>query len=513
MSDMATCKCPEELGIPSGAICAMIDAWEKTGGVHSFMLLRHGKIAAEGWWKPYSPEKPHMLFSLSKSFTSIAAEFAENEGLLDLDSPVLSFFPEYSDIVCSPCENIKKMCVRHLLSMCTGHIPNADFIFEYDDCTAAFLTSKAETAPGSRFSYNTGATYMVSAIISKITGMNISDYLKPRLFIPLGIKDVYWEECSRGISYGGFGLNLKTEDIAKFGQFLLNRGMWNGLRLLPAESVDRATMKHINNCSNTKYPCLDVFETEELSDTDQRNDWAQGYGQQFWRCTPDGVYRGDGAFGQLCVVMPQYDAVLAVTAGSGDMQAELSAVWDNLLPAFASGPLPSDDKAYEKLRLKLNSLTIPLPAGTCSVQPFYERIYQLTPNSFGFKTISFNKCDNGDHICITNGDGTQCMFEINQNEWTDYHSAAEHGQTTGPLSLKLSPSSENDGHSLFFSLAGASGQNSYKLTVVQNRTPFIANITFYFEDDRLTAEGHYNVGFSNCDIKFNGCVVIPDKNR
>lgn len=511
MSDTATCKCPEELGIPSGAISAMIDAWEKTGGVHSFMLLRHGKIAAEGWWKPYSPEKPHMLFSLSKSFTAIAAAFAENEGLLDLDSPVLSFFPEFNDILHSPCENIKKTRVRHLLSMCTGHIPNADFIFEYEDCIAAFLTSKPETAPGSRFSYNTGATYMVSAIISKITGMKMNDYLKPRLFIPLGIKDVYWEECARGISYGGFGLNLKTEDIAKFGQFLLNRGMWNGVQLLPAESVDRATMKHINNSGNTKYPCLDDIGTEDLPDADKKNDWAQGYGRQFWRCTPEGVYRGDGAFGQLCVVMPQYDAVLAVTAGAGDMQTELNAVWDNLLPAFASGPLPSDNTAYERLRLKLNSLTIPLPGGDCSVQPFYGRTYQLNPNNFGFKTICFDKHDNGNIVYVKFSDGTQRLYKINHSEWTDYHSAADRGQTSGPLSLKLSPSSENDGHSLFFSLAGASGQNSYKLAVVQNRTPFIADLTFHFEDDRLTGEGHYNVTASSGELKFNGCVVIPDK--
>lgn len=121
-------------------------------------------------------------------------------------------------------------------------------------------------------------------------------------------------------------MNLKTEDIAKFGQFLLNRGTRNGKQILPAQYIDRMTMKHINNSGNTKYPRLDDFMSEELPDADKKSDWAQGYGRQFWRCVPEGIYRGDGAFGQLCVVMPQYDAVLAVTAGTGDMQAELNAV-------------------------------------------------------------------------------------------------------------------------------------------------------------------------------------------
>lgn len=511
MSDLPHACCPEELGIPSGAVKAMTEAWEKTGGPHSFMLLRHGKIAAEGWWKPYAPEKPHMLFSLSKSFTAAAAAFAETEGLLDPDAPVLDFFPEYRDVLRCTDDNIKKLRVRHLLSMCTGHVPSADFIFEYEDCAAAFLASKPETEPGSRFSYNTGATYMVSAVLTKITGMKLADYLGPRLFGPLGIRDAYWDECARGISYGGFGLNLKTEDIAKFGLFLLNRGVYDGARLLPAQAVDALTEKHIANSGSTKFPFLDRFEAEDLPDTDQKSDWAQGYGRQFWRCVPPGVYRGDGAFGQLCVVMPEYDAVLAVTAGTGDMQAELNAVWDNLLPAFSRFPLPPDEAAYGSLREKLRSLAVPLPEGTCRAQPYFGRTYQLTRNSFGFGTVRFEECAEGGVMHIRDVEGRRRAYTIRSGEWTDYRIPAERGEKQEPLSSKLSPPAENDGHTLYFSLAGASGPDSFRLSAAQDRTPFVADLTFGFTGDRLEVRGRYNVGFSDCGIRFDGCAAADDR--
>jgi CubicO group peptidase (beta-lactamase class C family) len=498
----------EELGIPSAAIIALIDAWEKKGGIHSFMLLRHGKTAAEGWWKPYSPEKPHMLFSLSKSFTSIASAFAVSEGLLDYDAPVLSFFPEYADIVRCPAENTKKMRVCHLLSMCTGHVPNADFIFEYDDCVSAFLTSVPQERPGARFSYNTGATYMISAIINKVTGMKTVDYLRPRLFGPLGIENITWDECARGISYGGFGLNVKTEDIAKFGQFLLNRGEWEGKQLLPAHLIDAAAAKHINNREDTKYPELDDCGDETLSDEAKKSDWAQGYGRQFWRCVPQGVYRGDGAFGQLCVVMPEYDAVLAVTAGTGDMQAELDAVWECLIPAFADKPLPRDCAAETALAAKLNSLNVGLPAG--GYDPDFcghSRTYQLTSNSFGFRTIRFETGLEHDTAYITCNDGSARTLFIGHGEWIDNNANTSARRGSEPLQAKLSPPAENDDRSMFVSAAGAAGQNSYRLRAVQNRTPFIADITFEFDGERMTAQGHFNVGFSGGDIKFNGCAV------
>lgn len=264
------------------------------------MVIRRGAVAAEGWWAPYSPKKRHMLYSLSKSFTSIASAFAAYEGLLDFDAAVLSYFPEYEHAIPGIDSGIRAVKIKHLLSMSSGHIPNADFIFQYNDPIAAFFGSKTGCEPGTRFSYNTGATYMVSAVIQRVTGRKLIDYLKPRLFEPLGIDNITWDECALGVNMGGTGLNVKTEDIAKFGLFLLKGGMWEGKQLIPAEFIDRATDKHINNWPETKYPEMDKPGYEELP----KSDWTRGYGYQFWRCVPDDVYRGDGAYGQLCVIMP-----------------------------------------------------------------------------------------------------------------------------------------------------------------------------------------------------------------
>ncbi|HEX2999328.1 MAG TPA: serine hydrolase, partial [Armatimonadota bacterium] len=306
---------PEAAGIAPEAILAFIDAVEqRVGGLHGFMLLRHGSVAAEGWWNPYAPQLPHMLYSLSKSFTSTAVGFAVAEGRLTVEDRVISFFPD--KLPSKVDDNLAAMRVKDLLTMNTGHDQDATGATASaadGDWVRAFLSLPVEHTPGSKFVYNSAATYMLSAIVQKLTGMPIVEYLKPRLFDPLGIEGQSWDTCPRGINTGGWGLRLKTEDIARFGQCYLQKGKWGDRQLVPAAWVAEATRKQVDN--NNGGP----------------NDWIQGYGYQFWRCRHN-AYRGDGAFGQYCVVMPDQDAVLAINSGVGDMQAVLDAVWDCLLP-------------------------------------------------------------------------------------------------------------------------------------------------------------------------------------
>src|SRR6476659_10029224 len=172
---------------------------------------------------------------------------------------------------------------------------------------------------------------MLSAAVQKATGQTLLDYLKPRLFDPLGIAKPTWEASPQGISAGGYGLSVRTEDIAKFGQLYLQKGKWNGKQLVPAAWCEEATARQTSNGSNPK------------------SDWDQGYGYQFWRCR-HGAYRGDGAFGQYCVVLPEQDAVIAITSGLRDMQAVLNLVWNNLLPDLKPAALPADATAEKQLR-------------------------------------------------------------------------------------------------------------------------------------------------------------------
>jgi CubicO group peptidase (beta-lactamase class C family) len=323
---------PEEQGISSKAVLKFVEAADKINTLHSFMLLRHGKVIAEGWWNPESAEKPHVLHSLSKSFTSTAIGLAIAEGKLKLDDHVLQFFPDGAPA--DPSDNLKAVTVRDLLTMTGGHDtePKAD---KSGPLVKTFLAHPFAHKPGTHFQYNTMGTYTLSAIVTKVTGQTELEYLKPRLFEPLGIENPRWETSSEGYSLGGYGLYLRTEDIAKFGQLYLQKGKWNGRQLVPESWVEQATCKQTPN--------------DQESHSKMGPDWQQGYCFQFWRCTHN-AYRGDGAAGQLCVVMPDKDAVVAITADTGSMQGELNAIWDNLYPAFQAEPLPNDVAAQEKLR-------------------------------------------------------------------------------------------------------------------------------------------------------------------
>ena len=312
--------------------------------MNSFMLVRHGCIVAEGWWAPYNADSPHSLYSLSKSFTSTAVGLATSEGKLSLDDEVLKFFPD--DAPAQPSANLKSMRVSDLLRMSCGQ--QTEPARKPDEVwTKTFLAHEVPFKPGTHFLYNTSGTYMLSAIVQKATGMTALDYLKPRLFEPLGIEHPTWETSPQGISAGGFGLSIRTEDIARFGQLYLQKGKWDGKQLVPESWVAAATSRQTSNGSSPT------------------SDWDQGYGYQFWRCR-HGAYRGDGAFGQYCIVLPEQDAVVAITSGVKDMQAVLNVVWDKLLPALNPSPLPADSDAAAKLAQTLKGLTIKPQEGSAS---------------------------------------------------------------------------------------------------------------------------------------------------
>ncbi|WP_128547351.1 serine hydrolase domain-containing protein [Larkinella soli] len=366
---------PESQGVASTGILNFVNAVEAGKlNLHSLMVVRHGQVVAEGWWAPYAPDLKHTLYSLSKSFTSTAVGLAVAEGRLKVDDKVVSFFPEDLPATISP--NLAAMRVRDLLSMSTGHDKDTTSSLRSGsnkNWIRAFLAQPVEHEPGTFFIYNSGATYMLSAIVQKLTGQTVLAYLKPRLFEPLGIEGADWETDPNGINTGGWGLRVRTEDIAKFGQLYLQKGVWKGKRILPEAWVEEATRSHIQSKGGSR-------KKEE-------NDWLQGYGYQFWRCR-NGAYRGDGAFGQYCIVMPKQDTVVAITSETGDMQAILDNLWNHLLPALQD---TAGGKPQPELKQKLASLTLPVPVGRPG-SPVAARIngksFQMADNPLKIKTVS-----------------------------------------------------------------------------------------------------------------------------
>lgn len=345
---------PEKEGVSSAGIIQFVDAASKSKNeLHSFILMRHGKVVAEGWWNPYAPDLKHTMYSCSKSFTATAIGLAVQEKLVKLDDKVVSFFP--NDLPETVSDNLAKLTVKDVLMMSDGQDPDPTFTVASRDTNwvRGFFNTPVINEPGTKFLYNSLGTYMLSAIVQKVTGQNTLSYLRPRLFEPLGIAGIDWEEDTRGINTGGWGLRLKTEDMAKFAQLFLQKGNWNGKQILPAGWAEEASTMKIMQDPNAPQSKKDS------------SDWLQGYCYQMWRCR-NNAFRGDGAFGQYMIVMPEKDAVMAITCETADMQNEINLVWQYILPALKDGAIPKDKSNEKQLKSILKSLALPIPAKNSS---------------------------------------------------------------------------------------------------------------------------------------------------
>jgi CubicO group peptidase (beta-lactamase class C family) len=460
---------PEAQGIPSSAIVAFVEAAEKNvDALHSLMVLRHGQVVAEGWWEPYRRDDPHVLFSLSKSFASTGMGLAVAEGRLSLDDTVLSFFPE--EAPAEPSENLKAMRVRDLLAMSTGHHADVLEPFPYQDPKASpvrhFLSLPVAHKPGTHFVYNTPASFMLSAIVQKVSGTPLVDFLRPRLFEPLGIRNPKWDATPKGVSLGGFGLSVTTEDIARFGQLYLQKGEWGGKRLLPAEWVAAATSRQVSNGSKPD------------------SDWEQGYGYQFWRCR-HGVYRGDGAFGQYCVVMPEHDTVVAITSGLGDMQAVLNLVWEHLLPALKASPLAADPPGQSRLAQKMASLALPPQPGrptSPNARRVSGRVFEMPKNDDGLEAVSLH-LGKEEALALTI-DGREYRVPVGLATW----------RRGGQLPMGRARAMA-DVPSAVAASGAWTDDDTFTVKACFHETPFCATVGLRFAGDALVLDREMNVGF------------------
>ena len=461
---------PEAQGVSSAVLSDFVGALDQIDGMNSVMIVRHGHVIAEGWWAPYDAAHNHILYSLSKSFTSTAVGLAVAEGKLSIDDEVLKFYPD--DAPANPSKNLKAMRVRDLLMMSTGHqdepSPAADVV-----SPRSFLAKEVPHLPGTHFKYNTAATFMQSAIVQKVTGQTVLDFLRPRLFEPLGIEHPLWDTNFQGISLGGYGLRVRTEDIAKFGQLYLQKGRWNGKQLIPGEWVAMATSKQTSNGS------------------DPKSDWNQGYGFQFWRCRHN-AYRGDGAFGQYCVVMPDQDTVVAITSGVKDMQAVLNVMWDKLLPAMQSQKLRANGTATQQLKDKLAHLEVRTAQGSTTSplaskalnRKFVFSASDTGTNDLKIETMALSLSDSGKTLTLTaRMNGKDVTIPCGYHEWKKSRAPVMVGR------LAQFPDEPTAGSFAW------RDDTTCVIKLCAYETPYLTTLTLKFDGDQVTLDSETNVGF------------------
>lgn len=424
-------------GASTYAAQRFIEEIERRGDLpHGVIVVERGEVTGEAFWYPYGPDKPHELYSLSKSFTSTAIGFAVSEGLVSLDRPIIAYFP--TSAPAAPSENLKAMRVRDLLAMATGHLAddmNDLWNHPGGDMVAGFLARPVPFNPGTHFLYNTSASFVLSALVQRVTGKTVTEYLTPRLFEPLGFASTEWEKSPGGVDMGGFGLNLVLEDVAKFGETLLRDGVFEGRRVMPEGWVALASSSHVSN------------------GTDPNSDWNQGYGFQFWRCK-HGAFRGDGAFGQYCIVMPERETVLAVFSNTPDMQRPLNTAYEFFAPRL-----------------------IPFVAGNSAFRPGFAKSFAMDDNPLGITRIGLRTAECGFAFEFRDGRGDQ-RIEIGAKDWCE-----------GRSWFRMR------GEKRVRARGGWVSENEFRATLCYDETPFHPTLVLTLDGEAVTLRVEGNCGF------------------
>lgn len=323
---------PEDVGISSIDVANFLQECDKAHyKLRTLHIIRHGKAVVDAARYPFRASDKRLVYSVSKTFTSTAIGFAVQEGLVNVNDPLLDYFPECKDLDMDP--RAREITLRDVLTMSTGH--ERDTVGDMCNSEGTpwpeiFFTRKMAYAPGEHFVYNSGGTYMLSEVISRTTGKSLFQWLQEKLFEPLGITDVCWDVNGK-VNTGAWGLLIAPRDLCKVGVLYLNKGLWNGQRLLSEEWIDEATAPHVPTLGQG---CAG---------------WGQRYGYQIWE-NNSGSYRADGAFGQYILVFPQKDMVIVTTAEEIDGTRVFPLVEQYLLANLTDPQKGRDAWAYEHLQ-------------------------------------------------------------------------------------------------------------------------------------------------------------------
>ncbi|SCX34286.1 6-aminohexanoate-dimer hydrolase [Agrobacterium rosae] len=406
MTDTLPRANPEARQTDPAAILSMLDDIEHNGiELHSLLVWQDNALITEAYWAPYAATRPHMMHSVTKSFTSMAVGLAVGEGLLSVDDPVMRFFPENEGI--NPSPRLKTMRVRHLLTMTSGHdrgISGGSWRRLKTSWIEDFLRQPMPYEPGEVFVYDSAASYMLSAIVQKVTGRTVHDYLEETIFRPMAMSSaITWDLGTDGVNTGGNGMSCTALDMLKLGILHLHGGEWQGQQLLPAQWVAEATGFQLRNV------VLGVFTGDHYLGPDDVGEGSpatvrEGYGYQWWR-GPHGSFSANGLFGQYCIVLPEQKAVVAFTGGLADSDRRVhDLVYNHLRPALGAGIAPTGDNARLVQRLAGLSLATE-PAEDGLEDHDAPGVYRIETNDQGVVSIVIEAIDGGIAITLEDANG------------------------------------------------------------------------------------------------------------
>ena len=387
---------PEEQGVPSKALVALFDSLHALPltDMHAVVVMRHGRVIGEMYPKPYAPEYRHTMYSCSKTFVGIAVGLAIEDNRLRLDDRVAVIFPEL--LPNSVSKDLADMTVRHLLTMASGVKPDWNMRSRGTEWIRTFL-SKPVKEPGTQYAYDSMVSYMLAAVVQKVTGKKLTEYLQERVFTPMNVTEWAWEESPEGVNTGGWGVHIQPESLAKFGQLILNEGRWEGKQLVPAEWIREMCKKH-------------------------RETGREVYGYHIWHCGGhDGAVRADGALGQYVISVLDKDMVVVMTEatlGNGRDQRRL--IWDVLLPQIQDEPLPANKKDYQKLLKKQDSYKLAEVKGKASsafALNWKNKTIELGKNTFGWKSLKLNFDKKLVTMTVTETSGRSYELPFGYQQW------------------------------------------------------------------------------------------------
>lgn len=374
---------PSELDVDASRIIAFLDDVTDAGlDLHGFMLHRRGRVVAEGWSWPYGQDRPRVLHSVAKSFTACAIGLMLAERRFSLDDKVVSFFPEA--LPAHVDDKLAAMTIENLLTMRTGHdvaTSGAKWRLVETSWIAEFFRIPVIHRPGTTYLYTSAASYMLSAIVTRVTGETLHDYLKPRLLEPIGMSGESWDIGPDGVNPGGNGLTARTADMLKLGILHAQHGVWQGRQILPAEWVASATRAHGPGGSTYGY---------------------------HWAIKPRGAFSALGVFGQMAIVFPSHGAVLAITSAIGH-SSELMPHVERHFPQALLGADKDGGDADARLVARLTSMRRIRPMTSVALpgeRPVGIRRYRITSNAAGVREIAFEFASEHCTVRLEDGTGT-----------------------------------------------------------------------------------------------------------